>query len=826
MKNILAILLALIMLTPAFAKKQGQDKIDSLLAELPNAKEDTNKVKLLISISDYYMKSDKNKSLENIRMAISLSEKINSDKWIVKANRAMASVYEENYDFENAINLYNITLNLSKEKNTEDMIPIIFSDIGICFGRQNIYDSSEYYFDQALKNIEYNRDPKILGKIYNGLAIASSNRNQIQKSIEQYSEALEYFKKAQDSINMVRVISNIGISKYRQSKHAKALEYCLEGLSIAEKIDAPELIGNSNLYIGNIYIELNDISKALKHYKIGLKNFNKNNSTNGIAQCLNNLGAVYYYRGNMDSAKKYFMDALKLYEKTGAKTAMSHSLDNLAQIASDELEFEIADEYYKKSIEIAKEINDSRHIAYLYGNIASMYFKKSQDSIIKKLNDRGITNNLNKTLNNRKAIEYSNKAIDLSREIDNIEGISHNLRALSNYYIGIEDYQKALEAYKEHISLRDSISNEETLTKIANLEAKRENDLKAKEIEKLEKENEYQQSRSYYLYALSALIFVVLVVMFLFYRNKRKSNHWLAAKNKVIKEANIELETLNNDLADKNRQISLANTELEELNNDLAEKNHTISEAHLKITDSINYAEKIQKAMLPFPQRMNEIFKEHFVLYKPKDVVSGDFYWVDQAGGYTFVAVVDCTGHGVPGAFMSIIGYDLLNQIVLVDKIFEPRDILTRLNELVRKALHQKDEIGSQQDGMELSIIRIKGDELVFAGARRPLWYSTNGKIEEIKGDKFGIGGRVRKERIFTQQTLELKSETRLFMFSDGILDQNNEKDEFFGKEKLKELLERDIDFNEKRIILSEELNKFSNGIPFRDDITVMGLKI
>ncbi len=826
MKNILAILLALIMLTPAFAKKQGQDKIDSLLAELPNAKEDTNKVKLLISISDYYMKSDKNKSLENIRMAISLSEKINSDKWIVKANRAMASVYEENFDFENAINLYNITLNLSKEKNTEDMIPIIFSDIGICFGRQNIYDSSEYYFDQALKNIEYNRDPKILGKIYNGLAIASSNRNQIQKSIEQYSEALEYFKKAQDSINMVRVISNIGISKYRQSKHAKALEYCLEGLSIAEKIDAPELIGNSNLYIGNIYIELNDISKALKHYKIGLKNFNKNNSTNGIAQCLNNLGAVYYYRGNMDSAKKYFMDALKLYEKTGAKTAMSHSLDNLAQIASDELEFEIADEYYKKSIEIAKEINDSRHIAYLYGNIASMYFKKSQDSIIKKLNDRGITNNLNKTLNNRKAIEYSNKAIDLSREIDNIEGISHNLRALSNYYIGIEDYQKALEAYKEHISLRDSISNEETLTKIANLEAKRENDLKAKEIEKLEKENEYQQSRSYYLYALSALIFFVLVVMFLFYRNKRKSNHWLAAKNKVIKEANIELETLNNDLADKNRQISLANTELEELNNDLAEKNHTISEAHLKITDSINYAEKIQKAMLPFPQRMNEIFKEHFVLYKPKDVVSGDFYWVDQAGGYTFVAVVDCTGHGVPGAFMSIIGYDLLNQIVLVDKIFEPRDILTRLNELVRKALHQKDEIGSQQDGMELSIIRIKGDELVFAGARRPLWYSTNGKIEEIKGDKFGIGGRVRKERIFTQQTLELKSETRLFMFSDGILDQNNEKDEFFGKEKLKELLERDIDFNEKRIILSEELNKFSNGIPFRDDITVMGLKI
>ena len=320
-------------------------------------------------------------------------------------------------------------------------------------------------------------------------------------------------------------------------------------------------------------------------------------------------------------------------------------------------------------------------------------------------------------------------------------------KLLSDAYAANDKYQKALETYKKHITIKDSIFNEETQTKIANLEAKRENELKAKEIERLEKENEYQQSRSYYLYALSALIFVVLVVMFLFYRNKRKSNHWLAAKNKVIKEANIELETLNNDLADKNRQISLANTELEELNNDLAEKNHTISEAHQKITDSINYAEKIQKAMLPFPERMNEIFKEHFVLYKPKDVVSGDFYWVEQSGGFTFAAVVDCTGHGVPGAFMSIIGYDLLNQIVLVDKVYEPKDILTRLNELVRKALHQKDEIGSQQDGMELSIIRIKGDELIFAGARRPLWYSTNGKIEEIKGNKFGIGGRVRKRK-------------------------------------------------------------------------------
>ncbi len=746
MKKVLPLILAFIMLTPSFAQKQGQEKIDSLLAELPNAKEDTNKVKTMNELSLSYYFVNPEKGLEYGEMALSLSKELN---WKEGEAKSLNSIARCNIVLSN----FNIAL------------------------------------DNFLKAL------KILREI--------GNKQEIAKNL-----------------------GNIGIIYDNQSNFDKALEYYFKVLQMFEEMENKR--GQSTTYsnIGNVFDQQKNYEKALDYYFKALKLDEEIGNKEGIARVLGNIGLTYHEQGNFKKALEYYNKSLRLDEEIGDIRGSAINFLNIGLTYSALLEYDKSLEYHHKSLKYFEEMGNRNGIAFALGNIGSVYFNLTQDSVLSQLDGKKLNISFNKINNLKKAKEYFEKAANINSEIGNIDGYQIYLKYLSIVFAEKGEYKKALEAFKEHIILKDSISSSETKTKIANLEAKRENELKAKEIKILKKEKEYQESKSNYLYALSALIFVVLVVMFFFYRNKRKSNQWLAAKNKVIKEANTELETLNNDLADKNRQISLANTELEELNNDLADKNHTISEAHQKITDSINYAEKIQKAMLPFPERLNEMFKEHFVIYKPKDVVSGDFYWVEQSGGYTFVAVVDCTGHGVPGAFMSIIGYDLLNQIVLVDKIYEPRDILTRLNELVRKALHQKDEIGSQQDGMELSITRIKGDELIFAGARRPLWYSMNGKIEEIKGDKFGIGGRVRKERVFTQQSLKLNRDTKLFMFSDGIIDQNNENEEFFGKERLRTIFTSSEQLSSVSETLNSEFIEFRSEESLRDDITVLGIKL
>ncbi len=272
-----------------------------------------------------------------------------------------------------------------------------------------------------------------------------------------------------------------------------------------------------------------------------------------------------------------------------------------------------------------------------------------------------------------------------------------------------------------------------------------------------------------------------------------------------------------------------ANIQLQKLNEELADKNHKISEAHRQITDSINYALKIQQAVIPNNERLGELLSDFFILFRPKSVVSGDFYWIENIDGYTFVAVVDCTGHGVPGAFMSIIGNDLLNQIIKERKIFDPAKILHELHIGVRSALQQKDVIGEQQDGMETCLVMIKDDKLTYAGAKRPLWFVKNGKFHEIKGNRKPIGGRQKeKVREFDNHVIDLDSKITIYLTSDGYADQNDPNNRSYTTRRLKNFLDSIADKNmiDQHKLLSEELERFSNGEPNRDDISILGFKI
>jgi len=287
-----------------------------------------------------------------------------------------------------------------------------------------------------------------------------------------------------------------------------------------------------------------------------------------------------------------------------------------------------------------------------------------------------------------------------------------------------------------------------------------------------------------------------------------------------------------------NSELKLISTNnlLQQFNNEISEQKALIEEQHRALTASIQYAKDIQSVILPSKSELNNLFPDNMIFYRPKDVVSGDFYWFADTADWRFIAVVDCTGHGVPGAFMSMIGNDLLNQIVILQGISQPSEILKLLHEGVRTTLKQDVDDSRQMDGMEVCLLAFdkKKNLLVFAGAKRPLWIIRfeNGekKFVELKGDKHSIGGRQKEEeRIFTDYKLEFDSQTlMLYLTTDGFADQMNVRGKKFGSKRFSELLHSIAhkSLPEQFKMLNSELATHQGDKHQIDDITILGVRV
>ncbi len=269
--------------------------------------------------------------------------------------------------------------------------------------------------------------------------------------------------------------------------------------------------------------------------------------------------------------------------------------------------------------------------------------------------------------------------------------------------------------------------------------------------------------------------------------------------------------------------------ELLESRKKLEEQNDELENRNKYITDSINYARKIQSAILPTNKYFNSVLKNNFLIYRPKDIISGDFYWVYETLDKVFVACVDCTGHGVPGSMMSMIGNTLLNEIVTYKKFTSPAEILNELDEGVNSELN-KDANTESFDGMDLSFICIYKNENKFAysAAYRPLFYFKEGELNELKGTRKSIGERKKKKKKITEETVEYNSDIMLYMFTDGIVDQNNSEGIKFGSRKLKEVLKNvnALPLEEQKLRFSEIIDEHQGEEVQRDDITLLGIRL
>ena len=264
---------------------------------------------------------------------------------------------------------------------------------------------------------------------------------------------------------------------------------------------------------------------------------------------------------------------------------------------------------------------------------------------------------------------------------------------------------------------------------------------------------------------------------------------------------------------------------------ELEEKNIHLQKKNEDITDSIQYARKIQEAILPSVDAIARDLADAFVLYLPKDVVSGDFYWYYKKENKLFVAAVDCTGHGVPGALMSVVGNSILKDVIVKRGIENPHEILSALDNDVNNLFQKEDSYDVMSDGMDmaLAVIDLETNILSFAGAMRPLWLVRDNEVIDVKGDRFPIGYFYGVEKSFSTIEIQLEEEDQVYMFSDGYADQfGGENDKKFNRKKMKELL---ISINsmtgiEQQGFLDYALKNWRQEIEQTDDVLIIGLKI
>jgi len=302
--------------------------------------------------------------------------------------------------------------------------------------------------------------------------------------------------------------------------------------------------------------------------------------------------------------------------------------------------------------------------------------------------------------------------------------------------------------------------------------------------------------------------------------------------NLTVKQALIayqkdaELEVQNEQLVELNKNLE---KKVVERTKDITIKNYELQLKDQEISESLTYAKRIQDAMLPSAAAVGDSFPEHFVLFKPQYIVSGDFYCATKSDNILIMAVIDCTGHGVPGALMSMIGYQLLFNIIVTNQNSEPKDILSEVHESMVVALNQK--ASGVEDGMDMAlcIINTETKKLKFAGAKNPLWYVQDGELKIIKGDSLAIGGLVELKRSFTQHEIDYDESMSFYLMSDGYMDQfGGARGKKFSAKALRKLIEENHhkSMKEQGELLETKFLEWQGNEGQVDDVTLVGFKI
>lgn len=561
---------------------------------------------------------------------------------------------------------------------------------------------------------------------------------------------------------------NLGATYEKMGRYDEAMDNFIKALNIYETNQDSLNIAKTYLNLGLLFSRQNDYKKSLEFYNKSLEIRRKIKDNEGIALLYNNIAIVNYYLEDYDNVRNYFEKAYQVYLKTGNLRRQLMALSNIAEVDKMIGQKEKALKTYFEILNIEKELGQKGEQAKTYLLIAEIF--NTQDKL-------------------ENAEKYCRLGLSLADEIGALLEKSSAYEMLSIIYRKRKFFEKALEYYQISSALNDSIYNAEKSKQIQELETQYETKKKEQHIKNLEnqrtiRELKIKRQKSFSIFLLTGFvsIFFFLLVLFSQIKKIRKANKLLAYQKR-------------------------------------------------QITDSIEYASRIQTAILPPGDYISRVIPDHFIFYKPRDIVSGDFYWITPKDGKIVVAVVDCTGHGVPGAFMSMLGFAFLNEIVNKDPELKASNILNELRDYVKESLHQTGKENEAKDGMDIALCVIdpKHNKLQYAGAYNPLYLIRNEEFISLKADRMPIGIHIIEKESFTNHVMDIQKGDIIYIFTDGYIDQfGGPKSSKFkiGPFKDKLISIKDKSMKEQKEILETDFYKWKGNRDQIDDVLIMGIKI
>ena len=659
-----------------------------------------------------------------------------------------------------------------------------------------VLDNIDQYESQEVKIVL----KKHLANSYNNFGVHYSDIGEVEKSMVYYFKSLEIYEEIDFLEGQGAALNNIAHEYENQGAISTALSYYNKSLAIREKISDRAGVAISLYNIAYIYSSQGDTYKALEYFEKSLKIEKELGSEIGIAFCLNSIGETYLKLGRLEESKEYIDSAYQIREALGDEFGIAQIFENMAEIYLAQKKYDSALVYMHKALDIREKGGALRDLCFNLFNIGGVYLKKGD-------------------LDN--ALKYAVRSKKIAEEIQYPTSIRNVSLLLSEIHEAKNDTKLALSYYKTYVDMRDSVRNEKTQRaaiqrevqynyerKLAADSIRYENEAIINDalISKQKAELQVKRNQQYLLFGGLTLSFIFLAFLYNRFRVIRKQKGIIE-----IQRASSEMQ----------RQV--------------------VEDKNKEITDSINYAKRIQEAILPSKQVLIENLKKGFVVFKPKDVVSGDFYWLEKANGHIFFAAADCTGHGVPGAMVSVICSNALSKGVLEEGLTDTGKLLDRVRELVADRLSKNGE--KVNDGMDISLLAIKEDErdadsttIKWSGANNGIWIirDETKTLEQINADKQPVGVyEVAKN--FTTHHVEIKKNDKLYLFTDGFSDQ-------FGGEYLPEMRPggkkfksanfkklllkiQDKQMDQQKLIIENTFEEWKGSLEQVDDVCIIGIR-
>ena len=749
-------------------------------------------------------------------------------------------------------------------------------------------------FEESEQSIHGNKpavpkkhEPNIAkAKEYCRMAIASDNIDTIMKYA---ALSLEYCRPTDSSV-ISSDYYELGYAYYIKDDARDALNYTLKAMHVYNDTSKNKYVAQACLGAGLCYEDLNVPDSIFLYFNRALNIYISLQDTMGVCQTYKDLGDVYTHMKLYVNAEENYRKALSyatLLNDTLDMATYYRCIGQLLSKKSDTL-LNSAIENLKKSIDLfeTKNTDNENYITikyWAYTDLAKSYIQLANftgknayaDSCymyIKKVGNYNLKvgDPFSYLLDRYTYVDYLvyfhryddalTNLLKLDKFFDDDTPAADKKtyhRRLYEVYQHLKDYKNALAHYEKYDEYKSEQVNENALNSIKNAEVER-----TRMIEELKRENAEKlhaaERRRMRIVNISLIGGLGLFLLLIFYiarvlHIKHKANAELTEKNNLLAEKNAilaeqaeEIRAQNDEIMEKNEEIMAQNDEILKQNEEIQAQAETIKKQSDEIHDSINYARRIQRSLLTPSATINRIFPDHFILYKPRNIVSGDYYWVGQFGDNKVSIVADCTGHGVPGGFLSVLGMANLNYIVSQD--ITPEAILNHLREAIitnlrqratdHTALHDREHPASQvdlndrsRDGMDVAayVVNEKLMKLSYAGANNPLVLIRDNEVQVLKADRMPVGIYTHLEP-FQCTTIDIQHGDCIYTFSDGFQDQfgieTNKK--FMGRRLRELLLEiHKQPMTEQKKILNVVYEEWRGPASNQtDDVVIMGVRV